>query len=345
MNEPSPHQLPSNVADVSVSVVMPILNEEQHLPDAVAMILSQDHPGDLELILALGPSTDRTSDVAADLAATDPRITCVINPSGRTPDALNLAIAASTFPVVVRVDGHAIIPKHYVRTAVTVLLRTGADNVGGIMDARGSTEFEQAVAAAMRSTIGVGNASFHTGGDEGPADTVYLGVFRRSALRRVGGYDPHFARAQDWEMNHRIRATGGTVWFTPDLAVTYRPRSTISALARQYFQYGRWRRVVTRRHGTVTVRYLTPPALVVSIIVSLLATWWIPWMALLPASYLVAVGASGPFVGRGLSWAAKLRVPLVLATMHLSWGVGFLTSPAQLARPIGRVQFTPERVR
>ena len=120
---------------------------------------------------------------------------------------------------MVRVDGHALFPADYVRTAVEVLTETGADNVGGIMAAEGTTPFEQAVARAMTSRLGVGSARFHTGGEAGPADTVYLGVFRRSALERVGGYDESFLRAQDWEMNLRIRRSGGLVWFTPRLRV------------------------------------------------------------------------------------------------------------------------------
>jgi glycosyltransferase involved in cell wall biosynthesis len=312
---------------------MPILNEERHLREAVDVVLAQDYPGPLELVLALGPSSDRTDEVAHELAARDPRITCVANPSGRTPDALNAAIAASRYDVVVRVDGHAVIPPNYVRTAVEVLTRTGADNVGGIMDARGVTPFEQAVAAAMRSRIGVGNAAFHTGGEEGPAPTVYLGVFRRTALERVGGYDSHFARAQDWEMNHRIRATGGTVWFTPSLTVTYRPRGTVQALARQYFHYGRWRRVVSRRHSTISARYLAPPILVVGLALSLAVAPWLPWSLLVPAGYLVAITVGGLLVGSGLPSRARALVPVALGTMHVCWGLGFLTSPGHLAQP------------
>ncbi|HHU10492.1 MAG TPA: glycosyltransferase family 2 protein, partial [Intrasporangiaceae bacterium] len=236
----------------TVSVILPILNEEAHLRTAVSMVLAQDWPHRIEVVLALGPSHDRTAEIAADLAREDPRVILVDNPSGRTPDALNAAIAAASGDVIVRVDGHSEIPDDYISVAVDVLERTGADNVGGLMDAQGKTVFERAVAVAMRSPVGVGNSRFHVGGGAGPADTVYLGVFRRSALERVGGYDPRYARAQDWEMNHRIRQSGGLVYFTPELRVTYRPRGSVEALAKQYFYYGRWRRVVARRHeGTI----------------------------------------------------------------------------------------------
>lgn len=316
-----------------VSVVMPILDEERHLEAALARIRAQDWAGPLEIILALGPSRDRTDAVAAGLAAADPRIRLVRNPSGRTPDALNAAVAASTGDVVVRVDGHAELPPDYISVAVATMERTGADNVGGIMDARGVTAVERAVACAMRSPLGVGSSRFHTGGREGPADTVYLGVFRRRALERAGGYDPRFARAQDWELNHRIRSAGGTVWFTPDLVVTYRPRASFRALSRQYFQYGRWRRVVARHHrGTASARYLAAPVMVLGTTAATLAGLvWTPAL-LVPAGYAVAVAVGGLVITSGEPPLTRLAARAVLATMHWSWGIGFLTSPRSLGR-------------
>ena len=312
---------------------MPILNEESHLRQAVAMVLGQDYPGPLEVVLALGPSRDRTNEIAAQLCATDPRVRTVDNPSGRTPNALNAAIGAARHGIVVRVDGHAEIPEDYIRVAVEELLSSGADNVGGLMHASGTTPFEEAVACAMRSPLGVGNARFHVGGGAGEAETVYLGVFRREALERVGGYDEHFARAQDWEMNHRIRATGGRVWFTPRLRVTYRPRGTVEALARQYFHYGRWRRVVARHHqGTINLRYLAPPVMVVATGVGTVAGFFWPPAWVLPLGYAAAVTAGGLVIGRRETWRARRWVPLALVTMHWAWGVGFLTSPRRLAR-------------
>jgi glycosyltransferase involved in cell wall biosynthesis len=319
-----------------VSIVMPVLNEEHHLEHAVKAVLDQDWPGALELVLALGPSRDRTDEVAARLAAADPRIRTVRNPTGRTPAGLNAAIAVARHACIVRVDGHAEIPPDYVRQAVETLNRTGADNVGGIMAAEGRTPFERAVARAMTSVLGVGAASFHTGGTEGPADTVYLGAFRRSALTRVGGYDETFVRAQDWEMNHRLRATGGLVWFNPDLKVTYRPRPSVAKLARQYFEYGRWRREVMRRHpetavGRAALRYFAPPILVVGLITGVfLGSIGVPWGWLAPAGYAVLVVGGSAVIGRGLDLAAWLRLPLAIATMHVSWGFGFLTSPPTL---------------
>ncbi len=322
--------------DVPVSIVVCVLNEERHVAEALRYALDQDHPGELEVVVALGPSRDRTDAIVGELSTHDPRIRWVRNPSptGATPSGLNAAIAASKHPVVVRIDGHSLLPRDYVRVAVETLRRTGADNVGGIMAAEGSNDFERAVACAMTSRLGVGNAAFHTGGAEGPADTVYLGVFRRSALERVGGYDDGFLRAQDWEMNLRIHRTGGLVWFQPALRVSYRPRPSLRALARQYFHYGRWRRVVARQHPeTLNLRYLAPPTALVGVVAGTLAAALGFWpAALLPVGYLALVVIGSALVSRDQPVRVRARVPLVVATMHLSWGAGFLTSPRHLIR-------------
>jgi len=322
-----------------VAVVMPVLNEENYLAASVLAILSQDYPGQVQVVLALGPSTDKTDEVAERICAGDVRVSSVPNPTGRTPEGLNAALAVTTQEIVVRVDAHSELSDGYIRTAVETLQRTGADNVGGIMGARGVTSFEKAVAAAMTSPLGVGSASFHTGGSEGPTETVYLGVFKRSALERVGGYDPTFARAQDWEMNHRIRETGGTVWFNPDLFVTYRPRASVRKLAKQYFEYGSWRHEVMRRHPETrtrksALRYYAPPVAVIGIIGGTIAACigsalqFFPlgfWGLLVPVSYvLLTVFSSLSLAKRARSGA--LWLPIVLVTMQMSWGIGFLTS-------------------
>jgi len=313
-----------------ISVVLPILNEERHLSQTISAILAQDYVGGFEVILALGPSSDRTNEIASALAAKDSRVVLVDNPTGRTANGLNAAIAKAKFPIISRIDGHAEISPTYLSQAAAILEKTGAVNVGGIMAAVGTTKFESAVATAMRSPLGVGSSRFHTGGVAGPADTVYLGTFRKSALLEVGGYDERFTRAQDWELNFRLRKSGGKIWFDPSLVVTYRPRSTIKALAKQYFQYGTWRRAVSRSHkGSVNFRYLAPPTALVINTISLIFGLVITPLFLIPlATYVFAIILGSLVIGK--SFAEKLILPIVLATMHMVWGAGYLSSPKGL---------------
>ena len=313
-----------------ISVILPVLNEEIHLADAVNSILKQRYSGYFEIILALGPSRDRTDAIAREIATREPRVKLVDNPTGRTPNGLNAALAISQQPIIVRIDGHSEIPTDYLSIAVDTLKRTGAVNVGGIMAAEGTTRFESAVASAMRSALGVGASRFHTGGSAGDADTVYLGVFLRAALVEVGGFDERFVRAQDWELNHRLRLKGGRIYFEPRLHVTYRPRRTLSALAKQYFEYGRWRRVVSRRHeGTINLRYLAPPFTVLGCLLSIVLGLLLHPIFYIPALiYCAFIALASIRIARG--FIALLLMPLILVTMHFSWGIGFLTSPKNL---------------
>jgi glycosyltransferase involved in cell wall biosynthesis len=313
----------------SISVILPVLNEETHLEEAVHSILSQDYQGKLEVILAVGPSRDRTLEIAQSISRRDSRVVLVDNPTGRTAAGLNIALNKSQSPVVVRVDGHAHIPNDYITLIVEILNKTGAVNVGGVMAAVGTTPFERAVAGAMRSPLGVGASRFHTGGEAGIVDTVYLGAFRREALIAIGGFDERFTRAQDWELNFRLRENGGVVYFDPRLHVTYRPRSTVKALAKQYFEYGRWRRVVSRRHsGTINYRYLAPPFALVGFTLSLIAGFFLPILFIPAAIYLLFVLAASVRIASSIREYFLLLT--VIPTMHFAWGAGFISSPKTL---------------
>ena len=314
-----------------ISIILPVLNEADHLEESIHSILSQDYSGDIEIILAVGPSHDGTEKIAHDLARNNPQIVIVDNPSGRTASALNLAIAATKYSIIVRVDGHSQIPKNYLTLVSSILEETGAVNVGGVMDAQGRTLFERGVARAMKSALGVGASRFHTGGAAGEVDTVYLGAFRKEALLAAGGFDERFTRAQDWELNFRLRSAGGIIYFDPRLVVTYRPRPTVMALAKQYFNYGRWRRVVSRTHqGTISYRYLAPPVAVLGSALSILMSLLLSTIFIIPlAIYLTFILLASFRIARSLG--EIICMPLILLTMHMSWGMGFITSPKSLA--------------
>lgn len=317
-------------ASPGISVILPVLNEEAHLEDSIRAILSQNYLGTFEVILALGPSRDSTNEIARSLAAQDTRVILVENPSGRTAAGLNIALNASTQDVIVRVDAHAEIPNNYLQLVIEILKESGAVNVGGVMGAQGVTFFETAVAAAMCSPFGVGGSRFHTGGKAGFVDTVYLGAFIRQAVIDAGGFDERFVRAQDWELNYRLRQNGGKVYFDPRLHVTYRPRSNYRALAKQYFEYGRWRRVIARKYPeTINYRYLAPPLALISSALSLIAGSTIDPSLYLPvATYITFIALTPLFISKNLAHYPALV--FILPTMHFSWGLGFLTSPRKL---------------
>jgi succinoglycan biosynthesis protein ExoA len=320
-----------------VTFVMPVLNERDYLRRAVETVLAQRVEGPMELILALAPSTDGTTELARQLAGDD-RIVLVDNPEADIPIGLNRAIRAGRYPTIVRVDAHSELEPGYTTRALATLARVRAANVGGVMKADGRTPFQRAVARAYNSPIGLGGGAYHGGTHEGEAESAYLGVMRRAVLDEVGLFDESIRRGEDWELNLRIRRAGYRVWFDPTLAVTYWPRESWARLVRQFSATGRWRGELVRRYGRGnSLRFFAPPALVLvvalSVIVALLqvtgvlAGWWalaasVVYLPVIAYALLVVAVALGPGGGRG--WRDKLWTLAVLPTMHLSWGTGFL---------------------
>ena len=335
----------------SVSVLIPARNAEATIGAAIDSVLSQDYEGSVEVIVADGSDTSATSDLVRRLY---PTVTLVPNPARIITHGIQAAYGMSTGEVVVRCDAHTVLPAGYLRRAVSTLQQTGAANVGGRQRPVGTTFFERAVAMAMTTPLGAGRARHRLGGAEGPADTVFLGTFRRDVLDAVGGVDPTLGGGEDYDLNWRLRAAGGIVWLDPELVVDYRPRSTIWDLARQYFNYGRWKRVVTHRHRlSMLPRHIAAPLLPIVLAASaVLITLGVPSAAAVgPLVYvaILAIGSLAIGISRR-SWAALL-LPLVLATMHLSWGIGFFVPgrikkslPLRMRRPIGNVAAPPVSV-
>ncbi len=313
-----------------VSVVLPARDCAELLPDCLAAIDAQTYQGVVDLTVAVAPSTDDTRRVLTDARLGAPMkvpMNVIDNPAGTTPAGLNAAIAASDGTVVVRVDAQARIPPDYIERAVATLGASEAANVGGVQRPVGGPGLAGAVAAALASPFGAGPAAFRRGRRSGPVDTVYLGVFDRSVLASVGGFDESLERNQDYELNWRLRSAGHSVWLDAGLVVDYVPRAGYPALARQYFAYGAWKRRILLRHPrSLRVRQLAAPALLVSLVVSLVQLLrGRPSGVVVPLAYTGASALAAAQLRPTLQSAKSLLGAMgAFGVMHLAWGVGFL---------------------
>ena len=314
----------------SVSIIMPVRNSGDHLRVSVQSILDQTYDSIDEIILGVGPSHDNTHEIASELEITDPRIIIVANPSGGTASALNAAASIAKGSYLVRVDSHSKLEKNYVQKAVDTMHRTNAANVGGMQKAEGMSTVQKSIAVAMTSQFGVGNSKFHYGGSEGPADTVYLGVYDTEVFRELGGFNEGLVRNQDYELNIRIRESGKIVWFDPNLIVSYSPRRSIASLFRQYFQYGQWKRVVIKMHpSSIKARQMAAPVLVISLLFGIASSLFLSiWGLVIPCVYLTSVLLAS-LISRTNSLIERLCLLFIFPTMHIAWGLGFLFGPQQ----------------
>jgi len=331
MATPDPHA-------PGVSYVMPVYNEAAYIDDAIASVLAQQYDGEQELVVALGPSTDGTSERVRALAERDARIRIVDNPDMAIPIGLNRAIRSARHDIIVRVDAHTELEPHYTRAGVETLRRTGAASVGGVMVATGRGRVQSAIARAYNSRLGLGGGAYHGGASEGPAESAYLGLMRRDAITEVGLYDEKLRRGEDWELNQRLRRAGEVVWLDPELRVVYWPRDTWSKLSRQFTATGVWRgELVRRSRGRHPLRYFAPPALVVASTLSLVLLALelagivrgplavvLLLVYLAPVLYTVLLLSLLLLSSSGARLRDRATFALVIAVMHVSWGAGFL---------------------
>lgn len=335
MDPSSTAQLPALPETPAVSYVMPVLNEEGFLESAVSTILAQEYPGEKEIVLALGPSRDASNEIARRVAARDARVRLVDNPQRDIPAGLNLAIRASQHPVIIRVDAHSELTPDYTARGIEALRETGAGVVGGVMRAAGSTPVQRAIARGYNSPFGLGGGAYHGDGTPGPAESAYLGIFRREALAAVGGYDEDILRGEDWELNLRIRRAGFTVWFEPALGVTYWPRASFGDLTKQFFATGTWRAVLVRKYGRANPwRFFVPGTLVITLVIGVVvlglqlttvlpwAWWFLAWVP--TACYLLGILYATARIPDQHGAGDRVLTAIALVTMHVAWGAGFL---------------------
>ncbi len=320
-----------------VSIIVPCYNEQATIRLLLESLLRQTVPaGDLEVIIADGLSTDRTRAEVAIFQGAHPELTVrlVDNPRRIIPAALNCALAAAQGKYIVRLDAHSVPAEDYVQRCVESLDETGAENVGGVWEIRpqGNGMIEQAIALAAAHPFGVGDAQYRYASRAGFVDTVPFGAFRREVFDRFGRFDESLLTNEDYEFNARLRQGGGRVWLDPRIRSIYFARPDLAALSRQYWRYGFWKwRMLRRYPKTLRWRQALPPLFVLSLVGWLvLGLLWRPAFLLLGGEILlyglVLVAGALPVAQKQRDLRLTFLVPIAIATMHLSWGAGFLWS-------------------
>lgn len=332
-----------------VSVVIPMRNEAASIGALLETVLAQEYPADrLEVLVVDGDSDDGSAAVVNAVAARDPRVRLLHNPQRIVPPALNIAIRAARGDIIARVDGHTRLAPDYLRVGVETLARSGADNVGGRMDAVGGGWFGDAVADATASPAGVGSY-FHFGTEERDVDTVYLGMWPRSVFERVGLFDEELVRNQDDEFNYRLRKLGGRVRLNPAMRSWYQNRQDVVHLLRQYYQYGEWKvRVLQKHPAQMSWRHFVPPAFVAGMaLLAIIAAEWTPaaWaLRAVTVLYLLLVAAAAWRQSRARGLRGVLGTGLALICVHLAWGAGFLSGLIRFADRWRQPEQAPPRL-
>jgi glycosyltransferase involved in cell wall biosynthesis len=313
-----------------VSVIIPIRNEEKFIAQCLQSVVDQDYPQDrMEVLVVDGRSEDRSREIVAEFSSRYSIIKLLDNPKLSAPAGLNIGIREARGDIIVRVDGHCVLEPDYVSQCVRYLRETGADNVGGLMQAVGQGYIGQVIALAINSFFGSGGSKFHYASKEQYVDTVYLGAFPRHVFDKVGFFNERLVRNQDYELNYRIRAAGGKVFLAPSIISYYYGRSTLRDLWRQYFHYGFWKLEMIQMHPrSVRLRHLVAPLFVFSLfaagLLGLVHRGFLPLFLLVISSYLFCSLLAALSIARRKGWRYFPLLPVAFAVMHFGWGFGFL---------------------
>jgi glycosyltransferase involved in cell wall biosynthesis len=306
---------------------MPVRNEATHIAAGLQSVLDQTFDAArTEIVVVDGESEDGTVEIARAVLHGRANSRVIHNPGRSIPSGMNAGLAGATADVIVRVDGHSRLAPNYVQRCVELLSESRAANVGGLMRPRGDGVIGRAMALALSSKFGIGDSRFHYLERREYVDTVYLGAFRREALEGVGGYDEWLLANEDFELNHRIREAGFGVLLSPEIRSTYIPRASLRSIASQFYNYGRWKAQVMRKHpSSVRPRHLAAPALVATLSVCLpgFALTRKRWLLLPAGLYLTATILGAAFSARPKRLTPALM--LVFPAIHLSWGTGVLS--------------------
>src|SRR3954468_24457420 len=327
---------------VDASVLVPVLNEEAHLRDAVDAMRAQEFDGTIELLFMDGGSTDGSRAVLEQLAREDPRIRVFDNPGRTTPHALNIGLAAARGRFVVRMDAHTFYPPRYIAAGVERLQHGDVDWVAGPAIPRGTGRWSRRVALALNSgltTVGARKwrAVRDGGGGEVELDTgVFAGVWRRETLERHGGWNTGWPINQDSELAARVLADGGRIVLLPEMGAEYVPRDNLKGLAKQYWRYGIYGGKTSRYHANSMRRsQLVAPGLALAVLAALGGPRVLRVPARLAvASYAASLAAVSVRVAEPGEERDPAALPVVFAIMHLTWGFGFLWSVVRFGPPL-----------
>src|SRR5882762_9912046 len=313
-----------------VSIVLLCRNEQGYIQACLQSALDQDlAEGRFEILVADGMSTDGTREYLEQMAKRHPQIRLLDNPGRIVSTGLNAAIRAARGEFIVRMDAHTSYAADYVRQCLAVMNQTGADNVGGPMQTTADTFMERAIRAVFHSAFAVGGARSHQADYEGDVDTVIYGCWKKSVFERIGYFDEELVRNQDDEHNLRLTRAGGKVYQSPRIRSWYHVRGSLSALFRQYMQYGYWKVLVIRKHGApASFRHIVPGTFVGSLCLLLaLGLFWSPalWGFLgLSLVYSMTVLAVSLLTALPKQWKLIPALPVVFGCYHLGYGYGFL---------------------
>jgi len=314
----------------TVSVIIPVRNEEEYIAQCLQSVVDQDYPKDLmEVLVVDGMSEDSSREIVSEIAGKFRFVTLLHNPKQVKAAALNKGIGESSGQLILPVDAHSFIDPDYISECVNALHQTDAANVGGVVLPIGTSFVQRAIGLGMSSFFGIGSVRFRDRENGFYTDTVSFGAYRREVFEKIGLYDEEAHYGEDDELNFRLIKSGSKIFLSPRIKSRYYPRSSFSGLWKQYYNFGYGKVRTIRKHGRpASFRHLVPPFFVLSVVGSLLLFaihpmfWWLT--TAICGGYVMSTIILSAKIGYEEGWKYLPALAVVFATLHFSYGIGLL---------------------
>ena len=314
-----------------VSIIIPSLNESEFIVECVESLLLGNFPSkNMEILIVDGGSSDDTVIKAKTLRDTYSNVRYLHNPKKIVPAAMNLGVENASNELLMWCGSHAKYDSEYVLNSIIALSEEiDASSVGGVITPIAKTAIGKAIAIATSSKFGIGNAKYRYATKRQQVDTVFGGCFYKTSILEIGGFNERWVRNQDYELNHRLRSKIGPIILEPSIRCEYYCRESISQLSKQYFGYGFWRFNTLLAHpSSFTYRQAAPVSLCLSLLGSMIfLALGSPLGLVVPVIYsFLSLVISAYVAVIKKTFILLLYLPIIFATLHCSWGLGFITS-------------------
>src|SRR5262245_13874327 len=323
-----------------VSLICTVRNEGKTIQKLLDSLLHQSRCPD-EAIFVDGGSTDDTVSILQKFAETGPvLVRVIIAPGANISQGRNMAIKAAAGPIIASTDAGVRLDQYWLEALIRPFQEEPpASVVSGFFVADPQSVFEVAMGATVLPRVEEINPVTFLPSSRSVA-------FLKSSWRKTGGYPEWLDFCEDLIFDFRLRDEVGTFAFAPEAVAYFRPRSSLKAFFKQYYQYARgdgkadlWR----KRHAIRYFTYLVALPLLVG-----LGVWVSPWIWLVGFS----LGGLGLFytpykrlfaTWQGLSRLEKLQAaawaPVIRVTGDIAKMVGY---PAGWKWRLARLSTRPE---
>lgn len=322
---------------MKVSLCTIALNEERALNGLLRDFRDQSYPHkNIEIIMVDNGSSDNSLDIMKEFCETDNgfyNVAVYQNTSQHRNQAAawNVALEHATGDIIIRVDAHSKIPRHFVSRNV-FNIEEGEDIVGGGRPniCMNPNKWTLTLLAAEESLFGSSVADYRrAAASKEYHDSLFHAAYKREVFEKVGGFNEELGRTEDNELHYRMRKAGYKFCCCPEIVSYQHTRNTLDRMIKQKYGNGYWIGLTVGVCPKCLSYFHFIPFVFLIFLIASLVIWILGqpvYFAIIIAMYSMFnfVNTVGAFVLKKSLNPLFLLLPFIFPILHISYGIGTL---------------------